>query len=193
MADFDPALQRTLVHEGGYARDPRDRGGETYKGVARTRHPGWEGWARIDRARRARGFPGNLADDAVLQAAVTAFYRRHFWEPLRGDVLPDQSVAEELFDSGVNMGLTRAVEFLQRALNVLNRDGTLYADLVVDGDLGPKTLAALRAYLKKDKAELLVTILNVLQGMRYIELMTQSPIQEAFARGWFKRVVLDVA
>ncbi len=193
MANFDPALQRTLVHEGEYTRDPKDRGGETYKGIARTRHPGWEGWKRIDQAKRLRGFPGNLATDPALRAEVTNFYRRQFWEPMQGDVLPDQAVAEEVFDSAVNVGLTRAVEFLQRALNVLNRNGKLYADLVVDGDFGPRTLAALRAYLKKDKAELLLKMLNVLQGMHYIQFMTQSPIQEAFARGWFKRVDIDVA
>jgi len=193
MADFTPALKRTLVHEGEYARDPRDRGGETYRGIARTRHPGWEGWVRIDRAKRRRGFPANLAADAALQAEVADFYRRQFWEPMQGDALPDQAVAEELFDSAVNVGMTRAVEFLQRALNVLNRNGALYADLVVDGDLGPRTLVALRAYLKKDKAELLLKMLNVLQGMHYIQFMTQSPIQEAFARGWFKRVEIDVA
>jgi len=193
MANFNPAFKRTLVHEGEYVSDPRDRGGETYKGIARRRHPGWEGWARIDKAKRRRGFPASLRSDAALQAEVGNFYRRTFWEPLQGDALPDQAIAEELFDSAVNMGLTRATEFLQRALNVLNRGGKLYADLVVDGDLGSKTLAALHAYLKKDPAELLLKVLNVLQGAHYIQLMTQSPVQEAFARGWFKRVEIDVA
>lgn len=192
MAKFSPALQRTLEHEGRYSRHPKDRGGETYKGIARNRHPRWEGWTRIDRARRRRGFPGNLESDADLQTRVGEFYRRTFWDPLQGDVLPDQAIATELFDSAVNMGITRATEFLQRALNVLNRDGKLYADLVVDGDLGPRTLAALRAYLKTDKAGLLLKILNVLQGARYIQLMDQSPGQEAFARGWFKRVDIEV-
>jgi len=123
---------------------------------------------------------------------VADFYRRTFWDPLQGDALPEQSLAAELFDTAVNMGLTRATEFLQRALNVLNRNGKLYADLVVDGDLGPRTLAAVRAYLKTDKVELLLKILNVLQGARYIQLMDQSPGQEAFARGWFRRVEIEI-
>ena len=54
-------------------------------------------------------------------------------------------------------------------------------------------LAALRAYLKKDKPDLLLKIMNVLQGMHYIEFMTKSPVQEKFARGWFKRVELSAS
>ncbi|HJW82561.1 MAG TPA: putative peptidoglycan-binding domain-containing protein, partial [Acidiferrobacterales bacterium] len=64
-------------------------------------------------------------------------------------------------------------------------------DLVTDGVFGPKSLAALRAYLKKDKPDYLLKILNVLQGMHYIEFMTRSPLQEKFARGWLNRVTID--
>jgi lysozyme family protein len=193
MADSEAALARTLAHEGGYVHDPKDRGGETYKGIARRFHPSWEGWTRIDRAKRARGFPRSLESDAALQAAVAALYKQHYWDKFQGDALPDQAIAEELFDTAVNLGVGRAVEYLQRALNALNRNGTLYDDLVTDGQFGRKSLAALRAYLKTDKPETLLKILNVLQGMHYINYMTQSPEQEKFARGWFKRVTLDVA
>jgi lysozyme family protein len=193
MADFQPAFQRTLGHEGGYVRDPKDRGGETYKGIARRFNPGWAGWARIDQAKRARNFPRNLDSDATLQAAVAALYKQHYWDKFQGDAIPDQAIAEELFDTAVNLGVGRAVEFLQRALNALNREATLYEDLVADGLFGRKSLTALRAYLKTDKPETLLKILNVLQGMHYINYMTQSPEQEKFARGWFKRVTLDLA
>lgn len=193
MASFEPALARTLAHEGGYVRDPVDRGGETYRGVARRYNPGWPGWARIDAARRGRGFPASLDADGALQAEVATFYKSHCWDKFQGDALPDQGVAEELFDTAVNLGVARAVEFLQRALNVLNRDATLYDDLVVDGGFGPKSLAALRAYLKKDSPALLLKVLNVLQGMHYVTVMSQSPQQEKFARGWFSRVEIGAA
>jgi hypothetical protein len=48
-------------------------------------------------------------------------------------------------------------------------------------------------YLKKDKPELLLKILNVFQGMHYIDFMTKSPIQEKYARGWFTRVEIEKA
>lgn len=188
MAIFTKAYSLTMGHEGGYAKDADDLGGETYRGIARKFNPGWIGWMKIDKAKRSRGFPKSLDQDATLQADVRAFYKQHYWDKFQGDAIPDQAIANELFDTGVNLGIARAVGFLQRGLNVLNRNEKLYSDLVPDGLFGPKTLAAVRTYLKKDKPELLLKILNVLQGMHYIDFMTKSPIQEKYARGWFTRV-----
>jgi lysozyme family protein len=191
VANFDKAYALTMGHEGGYAKDADDLGGETYRGIARKFNSGWAGWAKVDKAKRGRGFPASLDRDAALQADVAAFYKQHYWDKFQGDAIPSQPIADELFDTGVNMGIARAVEFLQRALNVLNRNEKLYADLVPDGLFGPNTLRAVRAYLKADKPELLLKILNVLQGMHYIDFMTKSPVQEKYARGWFKRVEIE--
>ena len=160
MADFGKAYKVTMGHEGGYAKDADDLGGETYRGVSRKFNPGWAGWAKIDRAKRQRGLPASLDRDATLQTDVAAFYKQHYWDRFQGDAIPSQAIAEELFDTGVNMGIARAVEFLQRGLNVLNRNEKLYSDLVADGMFGPKTLTAVRTYLKTDKADLLLKILN---------------------------------
>lgn len=191
MADFGTAYALTMVHEGGYAKDADDLGGETYRGISRKFNPGWAGWTRIDQTKRRRGFPASLGRDAALQAAVQAFYKQHYWDKFQGDAIPSQPIANELFDTGVNLGIARAVEFLQRGLNVLNRNQKLYRDLVPDGLFGRKTLAAVRAYLKNDKPDLLLKIMNVLQGMHYIEFMTKSPVQEKYARGWFRRVAIE--
>jgi lysozyme family protein len=192
MASFDQALPEVLAYEGGYVNDPDDRGGETYKGVARRLNGDWAGWRRVDRARRERGFPASLERDRELQRLVREFYKQRYWNQFQGDAIPEQAVADELFDTAVNLGVARAVTFLQRALNVLNRNGTLYPDLVDDGAFGPRSLAALNTYLARDTAALLLKVLNILQGMHYIEFMTRSPVQEKFARGWLKRVKLSV-
>jgi lysozyme family protein len=192
MADFDKALVPVLGHEGGYVNDPDDMGGETYKGVARRFNGGWPGWRRIDPAKRQRGFPQRLERDDVLQGQVRAFYKQHYWDKFQGDAIVNQDVAEELFDTAVNLGVGRAVTFLQRALNVLNRNATLYPDLVEDGAFGPRSLTALSAYLDRDAPAHLLKVLNILQGMHYIEFMTRSPEQEKFARGWLKRVRITV-
>jgi len=59
---------------------------------------------------------------------------------------------------------------------------------VEDGLFGNNTLNTLRVYLAGDKDSYLIKIMNILQGMHYIEYMTKSPTQERFARGWLGRV-----
>jgi lysozyme family protein len=190
MASFESAYKKTLEHEGGYVNDPDDAGGETYKGVARRFHSSWPGWMLIDGYKTRPNFPKNLDNDTDLQQYVKSFYRQNFWDQFAGDQIPDQDIGEEMFDTSVNMGIQRAVTFLQSALNVLNRDQSLYPDLVDDGKFGPKTLQTLNTYLQKDKPELLLKVMNILQGMHYINYMKKSPTQEKFARGWFGRVLI---
>ena len=96
-----------------------------------------------------------------------------------------------MFDTGVNMGIKRAVKFLQRALNYLNRNGKMFPDMVDDGVLGPGTLNYLNIYLSKDKPELLFKIMNVLQAQHYLNYMSKSPTQEKYCRGWFNRVTIS--
>ena len=170
--------------EGGYSNDPADQGGETYRGISRVYHPSWEGWAYIDISKRS----DTPIKDDYMEPFVRLFYRRMYWDVNRLGEMP-QDLADELYDTGVNMGIGRAAKYLQIGLNCLNRDEAMFDDLVEDGNIGPKTLGAIEIVCK-NPADLvtLLKILNVLQGMHYIEYMRQSPIQEKFARGWFKRV-----
>lgn len=188
MADFRAAFDVTMGHEGGYVNDPNDAGGETYKGIARRYNPDWSGWQVIDAAKDQPNFPAALDDTPELQDSVYDFYKQRYWNPFWGDEIPDQQIAIELFDTGVNMGVGRAVKYLQQGLNLLNRNGRLYADLVEDGDFGQNTLNALVTYLQNDPPDYLLKIMNILQGMHYINYMRKSPVQEKFARGWLKRV-----
>ncbi len=188
MARFETSLALVLRHEGGYVFDPDDPGGETYRGIARRYHPDWPGWAIVDGHKAEGGdFPARLGADEALQAQVAEFYRINFWNRLWGDRLPDQALADELLDTAVNMGVRRAVAFLQEALNLLNRNQHDYLDLAEDGLLGPKTLAALHTCLAHDGAHLL-KLCNLLQGMHYIDTARRNPVQEKFLRGWLSRV-----
>jgi lysozyme family protein len=192
MADFALAFQLTLEHEGGYVFDQDDAGGETYKGVARRYHPGWGGWAIIDQIKQqthsTRQLNEQLRVNEDLQLQIHAFYKQYYWDRFQGDNIPVQELAEELFDTGVNMGVHSAVRFFQEGLNLLNRDQQSYQDILEDGKSGPNTLRALHSYLAKDPPEHLLKIMNVLQGMHYIDYMRKSPTQEKYARGWLKRV-----
>jgi lysozyme family protein len=179
MADFNKAFDKTMGHEGGYVYDPDDAGGETYRGIARKYNPQWRGWETIDKTRP--NIPNN-----ELNTLVRNFYKVGYWDVNKLDNFP-QSVANEMFDTGVNMGTGRAAKFLQKSLNYLNRNESLFASLVVDGKIGPASMKAL-AKCTGDESVLLA-MMNTLQGQHYMNYMDSNPVQKKYARGWFKRVI----
>ena len=188
MANFLEAYAITRDHEGGYTFDPDDVGGETYKGIARRYSKSWTGWVIIDGYKSNSNFPAILYEDKELNAKVTKFFKDRYWDVNLLDEFPSQNIANEMFDTGVNMGVDRAAKFLQIALNVLNKKGTIYSDIVVDGKIGPATLRALNACINYRGEVYLYKVLNILQGYHYIEYMQKSETQEKFAYGWLNRV-----
>ncbi len=188
MADFEAAYKRTMRWEGRYAADPADPGGETYCGISRRAHPSWPGWKLVDGRRKASCFPSCLDTDYDLQRLVRGVYQVQYWQRIRGNEIPVQAVADEVFDSAVHQGVARAVEQLQRALNVLNRRGRKWADIQVDGDCGPVTSSALRACLVEHPTSRLVTAIRGLRIARMIDLMEHNEALERFAPGWLDRV-----
>jgi lysozyme family protein len=178
MSFFTERVEPILkANEGGYTNDPRDPGGETN-----------HGWT-VAEARRY-GFTGRMADMTWAWAAK-AYERRYFSEPGFDQVaarMPDLAV--KLTDIGVNQGVDRASKYLQRGLNVLNRRGRDYADITVDGDVGPGTLRALDAYkAKRGKlAELaLLELVRAYQTVRYCEVAEGNAATEDYMWGWLTR------
>jgi len=173
---FEHLIGGVLGREGGYANHPDDRGGETMWGIT------------IGVARR-NGYAGAMR--AMPRAEAVRIYRAEYWERpgFVGVATLSVPLAEELFDTGINMGQSVASTFLQQALNALNRQGKDFADLKVDGDVGRATITALTAYLRLRKAEgelVLLKALNVLQGARYIALAESRAANESFAYGWLR-------
>jgi lysozyme family protein len=194
MADFEIAFDETMQFEGGYANDPDDKGGETYRGVARKFHGTWPGWKIVDRIKSESPADLNAAleRNEELQGLVKAFYRETFWKAIAGDKLGDQHLANELFDTGVNQGAATAIKYLQESLNLLNRNQKNYADIAVDGTMGEQTLETLEKFLKLEegRSDAILKLLNLFQGMRYIERARTDPTQRKFIRGWLTRVGL---
>lgn len=184
MADLAKALPLVLKHEGGYVHDPADPGGETYFGISRRYFPGWHGWDLVDGQRRSAG----AVNDALLEPHVRQFYRLNFWNRLQGDRIPDQALADELLEQAVNLGVGRAVEHLQRALNCLNNQGARWPDMVRDGKLGPGTLAAVEACRTSGYLQPLMAALKGQQAVYYLERMEARGANERFAGGWLGRV-----
>jgi len=104
----------------------------------------------------------------------------------------NDDIAGEMFDTGYNAGTSRAVRFLQRSLNALNRGGRDYDDQVVDGKIGRRTIGALKTYLEvrpRTGASVIFKCLNGLQTAFYIELVERREKDEKFLTGWIKNRV----
>jgi lysozyme family protein len=174
MPDINGLIDELTEREGGYVNHPADRGGPTRFGVT-------------EAVARAHGYAGAMRSLPREEAA--AIYRRLYWLRPRLDAVAARSprLAAELFDTGANMGPAVAATFLQRALTTLNRNGQDYPDLVPDGRIGERTIAALDAFLaaRGDKGEVvLLRAIEALQGERYLRLAERRPANEAFLYGW---------
>lgn len=183
---FRKILAKVLAREGGYSNDPDDAGGETIRGIARNYHPVWPGWKIVDE-RKSVGDPAYRpidSQDSLIDPLVERFYKVQFWTPICGDSLTEFSIAERLFDLAVNLGPRRAAQMLQEALNLLNRNGSSWEEVVEDGIIGPKTLST----LNKASSLHVVRVLEALQGEHYINLVRRKPNQEKFLRGWLSRL-----
>jgi lysozyme family protein len=131
------------------------------------------------------GFPANLLESTALQNLVETFYKVKFWDYLKLDQINNQKIANELFDTSVNMGQGIAALFLQRTLNVSNRNGKDYAELQIDGNIGPITINTLNNHPRQEQV---LKLLNTLQGARYIGICEANPSQEIFLTSWLSRV-----
>ena len=172
--DIEALLDDLIEREGDYTNHPSDRGGPTRFGIT-------------EAVARAHGFRGTMAQ--LPREEATAIYRRLYWLRPKFDEVAKRSpaLAAELFDTGANMGPAVAATFLQRALTALNRNGQDYPDLVPDGRIGARTLAALDAFLAtrgKYGETVILRAIEALQGERYLRLAERRPANEAFLYGW---------
>lgn len=200
MAELLPALIETKGVEAVYSNHPLDPGKETVWGISRAFHPELvELWLEVDRLKGSPDFLVQL-NGAKVQGLVDDYYKANEWGAVCGALIPHQMMAEELFDTAVNIGPTFTIQFLQLTMNPLNRGGLLFADLEVDGRMGPDgdTLKALLTMLKElDGFRLVWQGLNSWQDCYYqmggkdvwqailpiLKAAVPDPKREAFIRG----------
>lgn len=169
-------INEIIKREAGYVDHWADSGGPTKFGIT-------------ERVARLEGYSGDMRD-LPEHFAFDVYLRQYYKAPGFDRVAEiSQPTAVELTDTGVNMGQGVAITFLQRALNVLNKRGTIFADLKVDGHIGVKTLEALQVYVETRKIEgvhVLLQALNCLQGTRYIEIVESRQKDEENIYGWLR-------
>lgn len=169
-----------IEREGGYVNDPNDLGGATNYGIT-------------EKVAREWGYQGDMRDlprIVAYQIYEQRYYRGPGFNRIAG---VSEAIAEELVDTGVNMGPAYPSRWIQQALNVFNRQGRDYPDIAVDGRVGPATAEALRAFINKRGRQgeaVMLTALNCLQGARYIEIAEARGKNEDFVFGWLANRVM---
>ena len=171
----DSIVEKIIFIEGGYVNDTYDSGGKTKYGITQA-------------VARANGYRGNMRD--LSMAKAKDIYIKKYWDKLKLDKIVGYApqVAEELFDTAVNMGTGRAGRFLQRSLNVFDSK----ANLTVDGAVGPKTIRVLNKFINKrgNSGDIVLTrALDALQGSFYITLAERRVKDKRYIYGWFKNRV----
>jgi lysozyme family protein len=159
---LDAALRFVLRWEGGLVDHPDDPGGRTNKGVTQKVYDGW------------RKRQGQVPQDVKLidDAEVHAIYAADYWLPPRCDLLATPLDLVQ-FDTAVNMGVGRAVRFLQAAVGC-----------GVDGDFGPGTE---RAVAGCDTGGTVADYCRRREAF-YRGLVEKNPKLAVFLKGWMNRL-----
>jgi len=155
-------IEDILRREGGYVDLAADRGGATKYGVTLKTLTDW------------RGRP-TTADDVktLTEAEAREIYRERYIIQPRLHKVIDAKVRALAVDCAVNHGPRQAVKLLQLAARVFP-----------DGDLGPKTEAA----VNRMTPAALYARLCAARVRFYGQIITKDPSQSVFAAGWSNRV-----
>lgn len=177
---FAVALAYVLIFEGWYSCDPRDPGGETYRGISRRHHPTWPGWPIVDVIKRSTDRDDLFQKDLKLAGMVSDFYRASFWDKMRCGEMPPK-VAAKVFESAVNLGCAWPIQTIQKILPIYtNRDAG-----PVDGIPGAMTIGALSGV----NEDLIVASIRSNQMVMYETLCRQNPELRVYALGWHRRAL----
>lgn len=155
---FESAITKLLKDEGGYVDHKNDKGGETAFGISK------------------RSYPNVDIKNLTIEKAKDIYYT-DFWKTGPYDLLTNAPLAEKTFNTAVNAGNSRAFKLLQQAANACG------ATLVVDGAVGPKTIAAINSL---DGTQVLEAYRKV-QADFYKGLVLKDPSQAVFIKGWLAR------
>lgn len=162
-------IAAVLAVEGGYVNHPNDPGGAT-------------NWGITERVARQCGYTGDMR--SLPKEVAFACYQRNYIE--RPGFLPlveiDAAVAEEVIDTGVNMGPARPTRFFRQAVNEVCR-----TRLPITGTMDAVTVKAwgdCRANLGAGSCVAMLNSLDRQQRAEYDRLVRVNPRLKVFYKGW---------
>ena len=114
MADFLIAFNRTEKNEGKdiWTKVDGDSGGETWSGISRKANPSWSGWKILDQIKNKKN--GQKISTPELEERKQSLYRTNYWNLIWGDEIKNQKVANDLYDTGVNCGVSMSIKLSER-------------------------------------------------------------------------------
>ncbi len=170
-------LAAVVALEGGYVNHPNDPGGATNHGIT-------------EAVARQNGFTGDMRE--LTQGQAKDIYRRQYID--RPGFLPlveiDPVVAEEVIDTGVNMGPPRPTRFFRRAVNEVC--GTTLPITSKMDAVTVKAWADCRANLGPSACVLMLSSLDRQQRAEYDRLVGVNPRLRVFHRGWINHRIGNV-
>ena len=170
-------LAAVVALEGGYVDHPNDPGGAT-------------NWGITERVARQNGFTGEMRD--LTKGQAKDIYERQY--VARPGFLPlveiDPAVAEEVVDTGVNMGPARPTRFFRQAVNEVCRTSLPVAS-TLDG-VAVKAWADCRANLGPRACVRMLDSLDRQQRAEYDRLVRVNPKLKVFHRGWVNHRIGNV-
>lgn len=164
MADFEQSIGIILKHEGGFVNHPSDPGGATNRGIT---------FNLFKQYAKSLELSDDIYSLKVLTEDQAKFiYREHFWNPMRGNDIINQNIADILFDGYVNMG-GKAIKLMQKE-----------AGAEADGTIGPGSLQA----INNANARILFQGYKDARIKFYKDLAEKKPKLQVFLKGWLNRI-----
>ena len=165
LSMFEVSFARLIGNEGAFKKESADRGDWTSGIVGKGKLVGTKyGLA-------AMTYPELDIENLTIDEAK-AIYKRDWWDKLGMDQFPP-ALAFQFFDAAINHGAVRANTFIQIA-----------AGAKPDGNIGPKTIAAVNS---ADKNDLLMLFLAA-----RLEFFSGLKTWDNYSRGWARRIVTDL-
>lgn len=153
---FIDFFHRLIKYEGGYVNDPDDPGGETKWGISKRAYP-------------------KLDIKNLTEEDAKGIYYRDYYQKLNIPAIVDGRIAWQIFDFGVNAGVSRSAKIIQRLVGAKT-----------DGVIGPNTVGKINTYI--GRYPLYIEFLS--ERLKYYMMLTEVRIKNLkYLKGWVLRAM----